>query len=169
MQMSFSTFGWSVSLATHAVLVMFLFVIARPAGPDSGPEEPAPDAEEARTGNLVPGDEPRAESRYAPLPDSERPFPEMRETGEPPPPPPVRTKAPAAKPVSAKPAAASVEAAPRASGETEIYVVKSGDTLTAIANRTGTTLADLAKLNKSTVKKLAKLWVGQKIRVPAKK
>ena len=160
MQMSFSTFGWSVSLATHAVLVIFLFVIARPAGPDSGPEESAPDAEEARTGNSLPGDEPRAESRYAPLPDSERPFPEMRETGEPPPPPPVRTKAPAT---------ASVEAAPRASGETEIYVVKSGDTLTAIANRTGTTLADLAKLNKSTVKKLAKLWVGQKIRVPAKK
>ena len=159
MQMSFSTFGWSVSLATHAVLVMFLFVIARPAGPDSGPEEPAPDAEEARTGNSLPGDEPRAESRYAPLPDSESPFPEMRETGEPPPPPPVRTKAPAAKPVSAKPAAASVEAALRASG----------DTPTAIANRTGTTLADLAKLNKSTVKKLAKLWVGQKIRVPAKK
>ena len=160
MQMSFSTFGWSVSIATHAVLVMFLFIIARPAGPDSGPEEPVPGAEEARTGNSVSSDESRAESRYAPLPDSESPFPEMRKTEEPPPPPPVRTKAPAA---------ASVEAALRASGETEIYVVKSGDTLTAIANRTGTTLADLAKLNKSTVKKLAKLWVGQKIRVPAKK
>ena len=48
------------------------------------------------------------------------------------------------------------------------YVVKRGDTLTAIARDCGMTIPELAKLNGKTVKKLSDLKVGQRLKIPAK-
>ncbi|RKG47775.1 LysM peptidoglycan-binding domain-containing protein [Acinetobacter cumulans] len=50
------------------------------------------------------------------------------------------------------------------SGSTESYTVKSGESLNAIANRTGVSVADLATLNNLNAR--AGLRVGQKINVP---
>ena len=55
---------------------------------------------------------------------------------------------------------------PKAAVET--YVVKKGDMLTHIAQDCNTTIQELAKLNGTTVKKLANLKVGQKIKIPRK-
>jgi LysM repeat protein len=52
-------------------------------------------------------------------------------------------------------------------GRTKVYVVKRGDTLTALAKECGLTVQELATLNGKSVKKLSNLWVGQKIRLPA--
>ena len=54
-----------------------------------------------------------------------------------------------------------------ASGKTRVYVVKRGDTLTALAKECGLTVQELATLNGKSVKKLSNLWVGQKIKLPA--
>ena len=54
-----------------------------------------------------------------------------------------------------------------ASGKTKVYVVKRGDTLTALAKECGLTVGELAALNGKSVKKLSNLWVGQKIKLPA--
>jgi LysM repeat protein len=63
----------------------------------------------------------------------------------------------------ARPAAASDAARPSAAAK--IYIVKSGDTLTRLAERDGSTLSELAKLNGTSVKKLSNLRVGQKIKL----
>lgn len=51
-------------------------------------------------------------------------------------------------------------------GETVTYVVKQGDNLTRIARACGATAAELAELNGKPLKRLEKLWVGQKIKLP---
>lgn len=52
--------------------------------------------------------------------------------------------------------------------ETEEYVVRRGDNLSTIARRHGCTTAELAVMNESTVAKLERLAIGQKLRVPVK-
>ena len=52
--------------------------------------------------------------------------------------------------------------------ETEEYVVRRGDNLSTIARRHGCTTAELAVMNESTVAKLERLSIGQKLRVPVK-
>ena len=52
--------------------------------------------------------------------------------------------------------------------ETEIYVVKKGESLSSIARAHGCTLAELTKLNKATLKKNKCLFIGAKLRVPKK-
>lgn len=47
-----------------------------------------------------------------------------------------------------------------------LYVVRQGDNLTRIARACGSTVAELAELNGQPVKRLEKLWVGQKIKLP---
>ena len=62
---------------------------------------------------------------------------------------------------------ASATSKPKAgSGKTKVYVVKRGDTLTALAKECGITVQELAALNGKSVKKLSNLWVGQKIKLP---
>lgn len=54
------------------------------------------------------------------------------------------------------------------SAAVETYVVRKGDILTHIAQDCNTTIQELAKLNGTTVRKLANLRVGQKIKIPRK-
>ena len=49
---------------------------------------------------------------------------------------------------------------------TRSYTVKPGDNLTRLARNAGTTPAELAKLNGVDEKELAKLKVGQTIKLP---
>lgn len=53
-----------------------------------------------------------------------------------------------------------------ASTPTIEYLVKSGDTLTALAKRVGCTLEDLAEINNTSVHTLSKLQIGQKLLLP---
>ena len=46
------------------------------------------------------------------------------------------------------------------------YEVRPGDTLSAIARRVGCTVAELAEANKSSVRKLSRLRVGQRLILP---
>lgn len=59
-------------------------------------------------------------------------------------------------------------AEPSRSGESavETHVVKKGETLSSIAKACGCTIAELAKLNGASLKKLSNLRVGQRIKVP---
>lgn len=50
--------------------------------------------------------------------------------------------------------------------KTTIYVVKKGDTLTSVAKDHKCTVSTLARLNKTTAKKLANLRFGQQLKVP---
>ena len=54
-----------------------------------------------------------------------------------------------------------------AASRTQDYKVKPGDNLTRLARNAGTTPAELAKLNGVDEKELAKLKVGQIIKLPA--
>ena len=78
---------------------------------------------------------------------------------------------------TARPTRAVTPAAPRQSSaatststvsqdEVVTYVVKQGDNLTKIARACGATVPELAELNGKPIKRLEKLWVGQKIKLP---
>lgn len=62
----------------------------------------------------------------------------------------------------------SVKLEPKPNTETkeEVYVVKSGDTLSEIADKYNTAYQELAKYN--NIENPSKIYVGQKIRIPAK-
>jgi len=105
------------------------------------------------------------------------PEPGERETSE------TTVETPTKPPVETPPAAMPVETKPTKPAETKPtkpvetsaakpvrtvpHVVRNGETLTKIANDAGTTPEELAVLNNSTVKKLNRILVGQKILVPA--
>ncbi len=71
---------------------------------------------------------------------------------------------------AATPAASATTVAPSTSStsqdEVVTYVVKQGDNLTKIARACGATVPELAELNGKPIKRLEKLWVGQKIKLP---
>ena len=137
------------------------------------------------------GDSPKDESAETTesvskdVPESERPV-ESTPPAEPAPissPVPERTERPASEPVEKtipapqpavkprpkKEAKAKPEAKEKSeTAETEIYVVKKGESLSSIAKAHGCTLAELTKLNKATLKKNKSLFVGAKLRVPKK-
>lgn len=50
--------------------------------------------------------------------------------------------------------------------ETEIYVIKQGDTITKIAKAYGVAPEDIAKANGKTLSRMNVIWVGQKIKIP---
>ena len=81
------------------------------------------------------------------------------EPDQPPPDAPRTTAAPTAAPA---PAPVTAPAEPR----TRNYTVKPGDNLTRLARNAGTTPAELARLNGVDEKELAKLKVGQTIKLP---
>ena len=157
-----------VSLAIHAVVVGVLFsagvskddssqaspknppsqAVAEKVSPDKVQETPPPDVEKK--------DEPQAEKKRE-TPEKEAPRKKPVEIRiEPEAPAAPKNKESAEKPVEDKPV------------KTVPYVVKRGDTLTAIARECGMTIPELAKLNGKSVKKLSDLKVGQRLKIPAK-
>lgn len=97
---------------------------------------------------------------------------ERKPVAEPPEPKPV------VKPVESKPVVKPVEpkesvkpdmggdSGNKANSSVETHVVKKGETLSSIAKACGCTIAELAKLNGASLKKLSNLRVGQRIKVP---
>ena len=55
---------------------------------------------------------------------------------------------------------------PQPDGETQTYVVQSGDNASDIADRFGVTLEELAEANDTTVSELRSLEVGQELKIP---
>ena len=58
------------------------------------------------------------------------------------------------------------ESTPRPEGETQTYVVESGDNASDIADRFGVTVEELAEANDTTVEGLRDLEVGQVLKIP---
>lgn len=157
-----------LSLVIHVVLIGLL-VSTQVFSGDS------PKDESAETTEPAPKDVPEPEkpsentppAEPAPIPSSapertERPASEpVAKT--------VPAPQPAVKPRPKKEAKAKPEAKEKSeTAETEIYVVKKGESLSSIAKAHGCTLAELTKLNKATLKKNKSLFVGEKLRVPKK-
>ncbi len=72
------------------------------------------------------------------------------------------------RPTRAATSDATTPAPSTSSSQDEVvtYVVKQGDNLTKIARACGATVPELAELNGKPIKRLEKLWVGQKIKLP---
>ena len=167
-----------VSLAIHAIVVGVLFsvgvskddslqesaknppaqAVAEKVSPEKVQETPSPDLEKK--------DEPQAEKKRE-TPEKEAPRKKPVEIR-------IEPEAPAApkKPTAQKDSPLDKEAAEMPVEDKPVktvpYVVKRGDTLTAIARDCGMTIPELAKLNGKTVKKLSDLKVGQRLKIPAK-
>ena len=77
-------------------------------------------------------------------------------------PPPTRAVTPAAP----RQSSAATSTSTVSQDEVVTYVVKQGDNLTKIARACGATVPELAELNGKPIKRLEKLWVGQKIKLP---
>ena len=77
-------------------------------------------------------------------------------------PPPTRVVTPAAP----RQSSAATSTSTVSQDEVVTYVVKQGDNLTKIARACGATVPELAELNGKPIKRLEKLWVGQKIKLP---
>lgn len=168
----------AISLGLHAV-VLCLFALsgmsdAKPPSCVPGPDE-TPSVTETRP---EPAEEPaapvpKAEQTVEPRPAVEKPAVEkpVVEKKVEPATPVKRTPPPKALPAE-KPGKDSKPANPpgkvSAGGTYESYVVKKGDSLTQVAKRYDCTPAGLAKLNGVSLKKLANLKIGQKIKVPKK-
>lgn len=157
-----------LSLVIHVVLIGLL-VSTQVFSGDS------PKDESAETTEPAPKDmpEPEKPSEYTP-PAEPAPIPSsVPERTERPASEPVAKTVPAqqsaVKPRPKKEAKAKPEAKEKSeTAETEIYVVKKGESLSSIAKAHGCTLAELTKLNKATLKKNKSLFVGAKLRVPKK-
>lgn len=78
---------------------------------------------------------------------------------------PVQAAAPPRAPTAAVLTSNEVPPGPPSTALQE-YEVRPGDTLSAIARRVGCTVAKLAEVNKSSVKKLSRLRVGQRLILP---
>ena len=90
------------------------------------------------------------------------------EPDQPPPDAPRTTAAPTAVPAPVPVTAPAPVTVPAPTGpRTQDYKVKPGDNLTRLARNAGTTPAELARLNGVDEKELAKLKVGQTIKLPA--
>ena len=163
-----------ISLAVHAVIIGGVLCFGSGGG-SSKSEQPAtsPSSVEAKADPVAP----------APIPEDERvpgvtsgkqspaaaAAPAAQPKAKPPAAKPPQVKPQSAKPAASKPAAEKPSAAPAKDGgaRTETYVVKRGDTLTAIARECGCTPAELAKLNGVSLKALSDLKFGQKIKIKA--
>jgi LysM repeat protein len=170
-----------VSVAVHVAVVGLLFSVGVP-GSDV-PEPPArnPVSEEPEK---EPENKPAAVAEKTPAAEKEEPLaagksaaPAKAEPEKVSPGPKaveirIEPEAPAAPRHAPKAAAPKTSASvPEDDGKpakTVTYTVKRGDTLTALARECGLTVAELAKLNGKSVKKLSVLKVGQRLKLPAK-
>lgn len=157
--------SFGLSVAIHVVVLALLFS-TQLFSKESEPETPTEESrkEEPASAEPTKTDEPEKHEESDAKAD-ERP-------DEPPPPPvskprPEPEKKPA--PVQAKPDKPDKPVREKASAaETEIYVVKKGESLSSIARSRGCSFAELKRLNRAMLKKRSGLFVGDKIRVPRK-
>ena len=133
---------WSIagacSVALHAIIITLFILLGK------SPSEPAPQ----------PAPVAAAEEK-SPAPSLSEAPPEAAATTTPP--------APMTPPATTAPMAPPAPSEPR----TRTYKVKPGDNLTRLARNAGTTPAELARLNGVDEKELAKLKVGQTIKLPS--
>lgn len=153
-----------ISLALHAggLLLLATLHVA-----DSASDRPSNDEDRAEPAAVA---ETKPEENE-PAPEVAKPV-ERKTVAEPP------AVKPPAKPVEPKPVAkpaepkeslkpvAGEDAGSQANSPVETHVVKKGETLSSIAKACGCTIAELAKLNGASLKKLSSLRVGQRIKVP---
>ena len=185
----FSAQAILISLALHIVIVGGLYSFGT-----SGEKPPANDVSVAKPEVAEPEKSPVEKPKAEPSPEPKKVATESAEAKPQPEKPKVKPAAPKVNPDD-KPAQIRIEPrqddklesdvpAKRAeapetkdnpapvkartgSGKTKVYIVKRGDTLTALAKECGLTVGELAALNGKSVKKLSNLWVGQKIKLPA--
>lgn len=175
--------GGAASIALHVVIIALVLCChscGRKPTEAPPPLRPASGGEPAATVEASPQEPDPVVSHPAATPPAATP-PAAK---------PPAVKQPAAKPHAAKPPAvkhptakptadrtvdaqqparpAAADAREQSGEETDTYEVKKGDTLTAVAKRFGCTNAELAKLNGVSIKEMANLKVGQKIKVKAK-
>ena len=171
MESRFLMTGAVASVALHVTLLALLSAgpcrAVQRAVSDDGPETGVPAtnalaaaAAEAGDGAVRREAKPVSEPDVAPGPDREPvPGPDRRASG-------------VVLPEERPPAQASGEppvAVPDPKAETvewATYVVKRGDTLTGLVRDTGCTLEQVAQKNGKSVKALARLKVGQRIKLP---
>ena len=168
MESRFLMTGAVASVALHVTLLALLSAgpcrAVQRAVSDDGPETGVPAtnalaaaAAEAGDGAVRREAKPVSEPDVAPGPDREPvPGPDRRASG-------------VMLPEERPPAQAAVEppsADPEPPTEWATYVVKRGDTLTGLVRDTGCTLEQVAQKNGKSVKALARLKVGQRIKLP---
>ena len=153
-----------ISLALHAggLLLLATLHVA-----DAASDRPSNDDEQAEQSAVS---ETKPEEKE-PAPEVAKPV-ERKPVAEPP------EQKPSAKPAEpktvVKPAEPKESVKPvagedfgnKANSSVETHVVKKGETLSSIAKACGCTIAELAKLNGASLKKLSNLRVGQRIKVP---
>lgn len=163
-----------ISLAVHAVIIGGVLCFG--GGTSSKPKQsaPPPSSVEAKADPVAPA--PIPEDERVPGVTSGKQSPTAASAAQPKAKPPAakpqQAKSQPVKPAAPKPAAdkkttEKPSAVPARDGgaRTETYVVKRGDTLTAIARECGSTPAELAKLNGVSLKVLSDLKFGQKIKI----
>lgn len=153
-----------ISLALHAVLLMLISCCSSSKTPVESLKEKdsAPRVAEPEKNDVKPVQSVVEDAEPEPKPDDVGDEPPMAPANDV-----VRTPMPAkaVTKTEVKPKLKNDSKLEHDSG-TEVYVVKKGDTLTSVARSCGCTKAELAKLNKTTVAKLANLRLGQRIKVP---
>lgn len=157
-----------LSLAIHVVVVGLLVSTQLFSG-DSPKEESSGTAEPVQR-DLPEPEKPSEDTPLAEPAPIQSSVPESAERPKPEPvAKPVPAPQPAVKPRPKKEAKAKPEVKEGSeTAETEVYVVKKGESLSTIARAHGCSLAELTKLNKATLKKNKSLFVGAKLRVPKK-
>ena len=157
MESRFLMTGAVASVALHATLLLLLFAgpsrAVRRAVSDDGPEPAAPATNAlavAAAATDAGGDVPLREAT---------PFDAPAAPAEPVP----EAVSGAHRPPSGE---STPAAAPEPPTEWVTYVVRRGDTLTGLARDTGCTLEQIARKNGKSVKALAQLKVGQRIKLP---
>lgn len=153
-------FALTMSAIAHAVVIGALFAF------HGGGEETDGENLEAQ---VTPPPAQTAETQPASTPPA---TPAVVAPSMPAPSAPVASPAPAVATPSAPAQSAPKPSAPKpgevAADGTVPYIVKPGDTLTVISKKTGCTFGELAEMNGTTIRELAKLKAGQTIRVRAK-
>jgi LysM repeat protein len=184
----FSAQAVLISLALHVVVLCGLYSLCT-AGAEDPPAKGEAPGEQTKAGQPVspaqvegemprPKEPPEAKPAEAPKPKAEKPKPEPEKPKT------VKKQGPVeiriepgetakAEKIAEEKDKGGQENAPKEpeskpkTSKTRSYVVKRGDTLTALARDCGLTVSELAELNGKSVKKLSNLWVGQKIKLPA--
>ena len=153
----FWIFGVVVSVAVHAAFLFVLSFSSTSPSPvaSEAPAEPTPSA---TAPSAPPPSVPEPVATPAPASSApSAPHPPSRPVAVPAP---HSVSLPVARPAPVH------EPAPTPEKEWVTYVVKKGDMLERLVKKAGCSLSEAARYNKTTVKKLSALKVGQRIKLP---